>query len=57
MGYIKCGIVVRIDIVSGNGDCLGDFFDLSLYKRVGDGYFICDDILQDNLEIFILSWR
>lgn len=49
MGYIKCGIVTRIDIVSGDGDCLGDFFDLSLYKRVGDGYFICDDILQDNL--------
>lgn len=49
MGYIKCGIVTRIDIVSGDSDCLSDFFDLSLYKRIGDRYFICDDILQDNL--------
>ena len=55
MGYIKGGIVTRIDIFSNTKKVysfLNDNFDLSMFKVKNNSYYLDEDLLKNNFWYF-----
>ncbi|MGN0992405.1 MAG: hypothetical protein ACI4PE_00475 [Bacilli bacterium] len=55
MGYVKSGIVTRIEILNENKDSTSFIrknFNLDLYTQKGNIYFLKEKILQQNLKSF-----
>lgn len=46
--FIKGGVVTRIDILN-NSSCLEKYFNLKLYKKIENSYYLKEDILNKNL--------
>lgn len=55
MGYVKSGIVTRIEILNENKDSnyfVKKYFNVDLYNQKGNIYFLKEKILQQNLKFF-----
>ena len=55
MGYVKSGIVTRIEILNENKDSnyfVKKYFNVDLYNQKGNIYFLKEKILQQNLKSF-----
>ena len=53
MGYVKSGIVTRIEILNENKDSnyiVKKYFNVDLYNQKGNIYFLKEKILQQNLK-------
>lgn len=50
MRFIKGCIVSRIDFKDNDDDALKKYFDFSLYDKIGNSYFLKEEVLNDNVK-------
>ena len=55
MAYIKCGVVIKINIEKNKKQAieyLNKFFDLELFEKTNNSYYLKNDILSSNIKEF-----
>ena len=55
MAYIKCGIVIKINIEKNKKQAMeyiNKFFNLELFEKIKNSYFLKNDILSSNIKEF-----